>query len=256
MSSKVILFDADSLLYQSVYKVITFSEIRKMIEEGRLRFEMEIEILQRAYDRFEKITFDILNEIQEEIQVNKTMYFFTKCRNNFRKQINPQYKANRVKQNKWVNELRNYLLEYWENSFAHNEYEADDLIYYNAQLMDVNDYIICSIDKDLKQIEGLHFDYYQEKKYDDNGQEYKVRKGFKYMSKTDCENLLCELLLIGDTSDNIKGVKGIGKIKAKKIIYSKNTTYGKFKAICEAYKNESEMWKEKIKMNYKLLKFQ
>ncbi len=51
-------------------------------------------------------------------------------------------------------------------------------------------------------------------------------------------------------------VKGIGEIKAKKIIYSKNSTYGKFKAICEAYKSESEIWKEKLKMNYKLLKFQ
>lgn len=256
MSSKVILFDADSLLYQSVYKVITFSEIRKMIEDGRLRFEIEMEILQRAYDRFEKITFDIINEIEEHFTIDKTMFFFTKCKNNFRKEIYHLYKANRKIRNKWVNELRNYMLQFLENSFAHDVYEADDLIYYNAQLLNVEDYIICSIDKDLKQIEGLHFDYYQEKKYDDNGEEYKIRKGFKYMTKIDCENLLCELLLVGDTSDNIKGVKGIGEIKAKKIIYSKNSTYGKFKAICEAYKSESEIWKEKLRMNYKLLKFQ
>ena len=82
-------------------------------------------------------------------------------------------------------------MEYLENSFAHDEYEADDLIYYNAELMDINDYIICSIDKDLKQIEGLHFDYYQLKRYDENGEIFKVRKGFKTMTKTDCENLLC-----------------------------------------------------------------
>lgn len=163
MESKTVLFDADSLIYQSVYKVIDFAELREMYKKGLQRFEIEMEILQRGYDRFEKITFDILNEIGEHFNVEKTNYFFTKCRNNFRKQIDPQYKANRTKRNKWVNELRDYLLEYWENSFAHDEYEADDLIYYNAQLMDVNDYIICSIDKDLKQIEGLHFDYYQQK---------------------------------------------------------------------------------------------
>jgi DNA polymerase-1 len=256
MESKIVLFDADSLVYQSIYKVINFAEIREMYKAKKQRFEIEMEILQRGYDRFEKLTFDILNEIEEIYHVEKTNYFFTKCRNNFRKQIDPQYKANRTKRNKWVNELRNYLLEYWENSFAHDEYEADDLIYYNAQLMDVNDYIICSIDKDLKQIEGLHFDYYQLKRYDKNGEIFKIRKGFRNMTKIKCENLLCELLLVGDTSDNIKGVKGIGEIKAKKIIYSKNSTYGKFRAICEAYKNECEFWKEKLRMNYKLLKFQ
>jgi DNA polymerase-1 len=226
-----------------------------MYKAKKQRFEIEMEILQRGYDRFEKLTFDILNEIEEHYNVTKTNYFFTKCKNNFRKQIDPQYKANRTKRNKWVNELRDYLLEYWENSYAHDEYEADDLIYYNAETMAVNQYIICSIDKDLKQIQGLHFDYYQLKRYDENGEIFKIRKGFKNMTKIDCENLLCELFLVGDACDNIKGVKGIGEIKAKKIIYSKNSTYGKFRAICEAYKNECEMWKEKLRMNYKLLKF-
>jgi 5'-3' exonuclease len=227
-----------------------------MIKSGKLRFEIEMEILQRGYDRFEKISFDILNEIEEHFHVEKTLYFFTKCKNNFRKEIDPQYKANRKKQNRWISELRDYLIEYWNNSFAHDEYEADDLIYYNSQLLSVNDYIICSIDKDLKQIEGLHYDYYRLKRYDENGEEFKIRKGFIYMDQTDCENLLCELFLVGDSCDNIKGVKGIGKAKASKIIESKSTSYGKFKAICEAYKNESEFWKEKLRMNYKLLKFQ
>ena len=256
MESKTVLFDADSLVYQSIYKVISFGEIRDMLKSGKLRFEIEMEILQRGYDRFEKISFDILNEIEEHFHVEKTLYFFTKCKNNFRKEIDPQYKANRKKPNRWISELRNYLIEYWNNSFAHDEYEADDLIYYNSQLLSVNDYIICSIDKDLKQIEGLHYDYYQLKRYDENGEEFKIRKGFIYMDSTDCENLLCELFLVGDSCDNIKGVKGIGEVKAKKIIYSKNSTYGKFRAICEAYKTESEFWKEKLRMNYKLLKFQ
>jgi len=256
MQSKIVLFDADSLVYQSIYKVISFGEIREMIASGKLRFEIEMEILQRGYDRFEKISFDILNEIEEHFHVEKTMYFFTKCKNNFRKEIYTQYKENRKKPNRWISELRDYLIDYWNNSFAHDEYEADDLIFYNAQLLNVDEYIICSIDKDLKQIEGLHYDYYQLKKYTEDGEEFKVRKGFIYMDKTDCENLLCELFLVGDSCDNIKGVKGIGEIKAKKIIYSKNSIYGKFRAICEAYKNESDTWKEKLRMNYKLLKFQ
>ena len=61
MESKIVLFDADSLVYQSIYKVINFAEIREMYKAKKQRFEIEMEILQRGYDRFEKISFDILN---------------------------------------------------------------------------------------------------------------------------------------------------------------------------------------------------
>ena len=76
MESKIVLFDADSLVYQSIYKVISFGEIRDMLKSGKLRFEIEMEILQRGYDRFEKISFDILNEIEEHFHVEKNTIFF------------------------------------------------------------------------------------------------------------------------------------------------------------------------------------
>jgi hypothetical protein len=63
MTPKVVLFDADSLIYQAMYRVVTFGEIREMMRKGDSRFSIELEILQRGYDRFEKIAFDILNEI-------------------------------------------------------------------------------------------------------------------------------------------------------------------------------------------------
>jgi 5'-3' exonuclease len=148
-------------------------------------------------------------------------------------------------------------------SYASDEYEADDLIYFNSQLYEVNDYIICSIDKDLKQIEGLHFDYYQLKIKDENGEylmdefgkEVKKRKGFQYVSKENAENLVWEMMLIGDTSDNIKGVKGIGKVKATKLL-SERTNWGKLRVLCEQYKQESDNWKERIRINDKLIRFQ
>lgn len=255
MENKIILFDADSLIYQSVYKVISFSEIRAMLQNGDSKFAIELEILQRGYDRFEKIAFDIFNEIETKYTITEIKYFFTSCRNNFRKKIDVEYKANRKgKSNKWVNKLRDYLIDYLDGSFANDEYEADDLIYYNTQMLDVNDYIICSIDKDLKQIEGLHYDYYQLKKQDEDGNEYKVRKGFQYVTKDYAENLICEMMLTGDVSDNIKGIYGIGKKKAEKILNGKST-YGKFKAICNEYIKESSEWKQRIKINASLLIF-
>jgi 5'-3' exonuclease len=255
MKDKVILFDADSLIYQAVYKVISFGEIRAMLQNGDSKFAIEIEILQRGYDRFEKIAFDIFNEIETQYNITEIKYFFTTCRNNFRKQIDTEYKANRKgKSNKWVNKLRHYLIDYLEGSYASDEYEADDLIYYNSQLLEVDDYIICSIDKDLRQIEGLHYDYYQLKKQDEEGNEYKVRKGFQYVTKESAENLIFEMMLTGDVSDNIKGIYGIGKKKAEKLLQDRST-YGKFRVLCQEYKKESSEWKQRIKTNASLLIF-
>jgi DNA polymerase-1 len=262
MKDKVILFDADSLIYQAIYKVVTFAEIRGLLLKGESRFLVEQEILQRGYDRFEKMAFDIFNEIEQEYNITEIKYFFTNCKRNFRKDIDSEYKANR-KRNKWVSELRKYLIDYMEGSYASDEYEADDLIYFNSQLYEVNDYIICSIDKDLKQIEGLHFDYYQLKIKDENGdylmdefgKEVKKRKGFINVSKENAENLLWEMMLIGDTSDNIKGVKGIGKVKAGKLL-AERTKWGKLRVLCEQYKQESDNWKERIRINDKLIRFQ
>jgi 5'-3' exonuclease len=255
MENKVILFDADSLIYQSVYKVISFGEIRAMLQNGESRFAIELEILQRGYDRFEKIAFDIFNEIETKYNITEVKYFFTTCRKNFRKKIDSQYKANRKgKSNKWVNMLRVYLLDYLEGSFASDEYEADDLIYYNTQLLNVDDYIICAIDKDLRQIEGLHYDYYQLKKQDEDGNEYKERKGFQYVTKESAENLIFEMMLTGDVSDNIKGIYGIGKKKAEKLLQGKSK-YGKFRVLCKEYKKESSEWKQRIKTNASLLIF-
>jgi 5'-3' exonuclease len=62
-------------------------------------------------------------------------------------------------------------------------------------------------------------------------------------------------MLIGDTSDNIKGVKGIGKVKAGKLLLNRSK-WGKLRVLCEQYKQESDNWKERIKINDKLIRFQ
>lgn len=260
---KVNLFDADSLVYQAMYRVVSFSELREMINKGLMRFEIEDEILERGYDRFEKMAFDIINEIESTFQISETRFFFTKCSNSFRKKLDHTYKQNR-KSNKWVGKLRDYLLEHLDGSFASDEYEADDLIYFNTQLMDETQYIVTSIDKDLKQIQGWHFDYYQVKEkdfegnyiFDTFGKEVKTRKGFIYVTKEDSENLLFKMMLTGDNSDNIKGVYGIGEKKADKLLKDKNT-YGKIKVVCSEYKKQyGEIWKEKVRLNKSLLVFQ
>ena len=128
--------------------------------------------------------------------------------------------------------------------------------------MNQYDYIICSIDKDLKQIPGIHYDYYQMKLKDENGeymvdefgQFVKVRKGFRYVTESEAEMMQFTMMLTGDVSDNVKGIHGIGQKKAEKLLQGKNT-FGKVRAVCEAYMNESDNWKERIRNNKKLMIF-
>lgn len=262
MENKIVLFDADSLVYQSIYKVVSLSEIKEMYSRGETRYTIELEILQRGYDRFEKIVFDIINEIEEQYNVTQISYFFTKCKRNFRKAIDPTYKANR-KGNKWVGALRDYIIHNLDNSFASDEYEADDLIYLNTELMEAEDYIICGIDKDLRQIAGLHYDYYQAKVkselgtvlIDEFGKEIKKRKGFVYVTREEAYNNKFKMLLVGDVSDNVKGVKGIGEVKASKLLEGKSI-FGKFMVTCREYAKEGGDWKAKLSKNRSLLIFE
>ena len=60
--------------------------------------------------------------------------------------------------------------------------------------------------------------------------------------------MLLNQLLVGDTSDNIKGVVGVGKVKAKKLLDGRNN-FGKLRAVYEAYNNRKQ-----LETNIKLMK--
>src|SRR5574343_1568457 len=66
------------------------------------------------------------------------------------------------------------------------------------------DTIIVTLDKDLDMIPGLHYNWVKNTIYDVNEDE-----ALRFFYKQ---------LLIGDTSDNIVGIRGIGPVKAKTLI--------------------------------------
>lgn len=125
---------------------------------------------------------------------------------NFRKRIDPTYKANRTQARpKWYEHCREYLVTRW-GSRVGDEVEADDLIgisqsyYFDGGVPSV----VCSIDKDLKQLPGKHYNF--------------VKEEFDFVTPLDAHRNFYKQLLIGDRTDNIFGVVGIGKVKAGKII--------------------------------------
>lgn len=149
-----------------------------------------------AVVRTEKLLDDICKATDAEEHK-----IFLSGENNFRYQIDPQYKANRKDKPKpkWLEACKNVLIEYY-GAIITDGCEADDALGMHQSL----DTTIVSTDKDLLQIPGKHFRF--------------VSNEFLDISHVDGLRSFYRGLLIGDTADNIKGVVGIGKVRAGKLI--------------------------------------
>jgi len=212
-SSKVLLLDADSLLFN----VVNFHE--------NTETENDLEL---QYDDFHTQVRAIVNRIEDDgVNAGKVLYFFTTCSNNFRKEIYPEYKANReyTPTVAKVSLLKYYTISMLESEGEYVGYsdtlEADDLIKEAVELMDNT--IVCSIDKDLKQLVTAHFDYYRVKiGEDEEGNAIRDYRGWSMTTPQESYDMLLTALLVGDTSDNIQGIKGIGVKKAEKLLKEKS----------------------------------
>jgi len=115
------------------------------------------------------------------------------------------YKGNRDKLHRPVHyaALRDYARTEWNAVFT-DGIEADDAISIAARVDDGHRHVVATIDKDLDQIPGVHFDY--------------LKKVWYTVSHEDAEKFFWAQVLSGDITDNIPGCTGIGVAKAAKII--------------------------------------
>jgi len=81
--------------------------------------------------------------------------------------------------------------------------EADDAL----GLKQDSDTMICSIDKDLLMCEGNHYNFVKKEKY--------------YVTADEGLLNFYMQFLVGDRIDNIIGVRGIGPVKARKLLEDK-----------------------------------
>lgn len=154
---------------------------------------------------------DLLDNILAKVQADEYKAFLSSS-TNFRKTIYPEYKANRTQPKpKWLSNLREYALELGA-VVSKDGLEADDELGINQ----TDKTIICSLDKDLLQIPGNHFQWQIEGGTPDK----RWVKPDTFTVQTELEGLrvLYEQCLKGDGSDNIKGAIGIGEVKARKLL--------------------------------------
>ena len=117
------------------------------------------------------------------------------------------YKGNRDQMHKpyWYQAIRDYLTGRW-NARVVSGREADDECSIRAwqAYEEHGHYCVATIDKDLDQIPGWHYDYRQ--------------KVFYMLSPFNAEKAFWVQVLAGDATDNIPGCYKIGMDKAEKII--------------------------------------
>ncbi len=174
-----------------------------------------------ATSRLDKTIENIL------LSVKATEYkIFVSGANNFRKQVDPSYKANRTQPDpKWRKECKQHLINKWGAIVAHG-CEADDY----TGIFQTRDTIICGIDKDLLQIPGAHYQW-------EIVRGGKVVRPSQFIEISELDGLrnFYKQMLTGDTSDNIRGIDGIGPKKAAKLIDPLDDEHSMYLAVMEEY---------------------
>lgn len=123
----------------------------------------------------------------------------------------PEYKANRDPAHKpvWFKEIHDYLVEKHHAVFSEEGDEADDALGIAQCSGMYGDTIICTLDKDLDMIPGLHYNFSKNRK----------AHGIYHITEEEGDRLFYKQLITGDSTDNIPGIyKKFGKKATKKIL--------------------------------------
>ncbi len=229
----MLLVDADSLIFASCLKnkeTIIDQEFYTYIEECQNKFDQQF--------------MKIVNDLEELYDIQKVLVF-NNSKGNFRKIITPKYKANRKKIEipPLLNDMHEYVFNNYNGIQAFGV-ETDDLVaslwYKSSQNKDVYT-VIVSIDKDYMQFPTTIYNYGKNEIY--------------IISEIEAHRNFFTQMIVGDSADNIKGVKGSGKVAAKKLLEGLETKFAMIKAVYGLYK---ERYKSKAQIeyrrNYSLLK--
>ena len=246
----ILAIDADIVAYRSAFNA---EKAVKWDEDLWTLWSSEEEATHIAIDTITKIV-EGFRDTQRDPTVIPVLCWSHK--NNFRKEIYPEYKMNRKDQRKplCLKRIRERLGYVYQYNIEQDGYEADDIIgefitakdpY--AKLWEVeppvktqNNRAVCvTIDKDLQTVPGLHYIK------DELVEITEEQADFTWMCQT----------IAGDTVDNIIGVKGLGMKRAGKILQGVEELKYLWKLVVDTY-IENDLTEEYAKINARLTRIQ
>lgn len=120
---------------------------------------------------------------------------------------------------------------------GNKEQELEEFLQKNTQT------IIVTLDKDLDMIPGWHYNWLQE----DNSAH--ITGLFKWVTHKEALRSFFSQALTGDSTDDIPGVRGVGQVKAKKLLEGLSEPQEMYDVVYETYKSWVKLsnpdWSEK-----------
>jgi hypothetical protein len=167
--------------------------------------EVNLEPLSHALQNVKSLVAKSLKQIDcSDFDVQ--MYLGGKTNFRDRVAVTLPYKGNRDRSHRraYEDEIREFIMATWPTTVSEDE-EADDLLGIAQTKYGPEQSVIISLDKDLDQIPGLKYNFLHDVRY----------------TVTDAQATLNFhlQLLMGDSTDNITGLPGIGKGKANKALH-------------------------------------
>jgi 5'-3' exonuclease len=234
---------------------------KELKEKGHKEYELKLNRWVEREDLLGPILNDMIKSVCDRLECKDYLVVIgpKDSSKNFRHKIavTAPYKGTRDKANRPIlySKVRNYLIEKHNSQVTRSDIESDDLlgIYLTNN---PNNAIIASIDKDLLQIPGNHYnlDSREVIQSTDPGKIWvetrkdgkrKDLKGYGY-------KWFCAQMLLGDAVDNIKKpLNGFGPIKAFEYLNGTDGIYKLFYKVRAFYKKHSTL--ERFRENYKLL---
>jgi 5'-3' exonuclease len=192
MSKKLVIFDADSMIFTVAWK-FREKNVKNMVTMSLNKFISDV--------------------ITNSGATHYIGFFGSKkdgAKTNFRFDVDPNYKINRPETPEWVVKWRPILMEAMETKWkftAVEGMEADDAVAIAAKHFkgEYEEIIVAACDKDLQQIPGItYYNYQKHEKHLINAFDAAMNLGVQ--------------LLMGDATDGIKGLDGIGPKKAVAVL--------------------------------------
>lgn len=206
MSNVHALIDGDIVLYKCAFSCESRGEVVEPLDIGIARCD------------------ELMDRILHSTGAESYEAFLTGP-NNFRYEYYPAYKANRTAPKPhYYEEIKQHLLEKWEATLVEGE-EADDML--SKRQMSTEGTVICSTDKDLLQIPGHHYNF--------------SRDEYSFVTPDEGLKFFYKQLLIGDTVDNIFGVKGYGPKKSARCIDPCETELEMFERVQSLYDSDERL---------------
>lgn len=261
---EIALIDADTIAYTACLNTEVAGEVM-----GRDFYsDMEWDALQldKQFDPVEMVLWEtdpIMalekagNKIQRILDKTGCTEFelhFSGGRENFRYTVFSEYKSNRTDRTPaGLGQLKQDMCEKFGGEI-HTEYEADDAVVYK-KLKDPEKYLLVAMDKDVvNSIEGTHFNYYERaesvNKYGNTLKQIDMK--LVEVDKHTAMTWRYVQTLMGDKTDGIIGLHGIGQVKAEKAIANCMSHKDIWKAVVEQYKMKGRT-KDEALMNLNLV---